>query len=230
MDGREWYLKASFDKANRTRIDGGRGTGFSAGCDIFQEFKAAFPHVNLLTDVHECAQVEPLAGFIDCVQVPAFLSRQTDLLVECGRHFSKVNIKKGQWLSPDNILGAVDKVKRHNSSVQVWLCERGSQFGYEQLVIDFRSVPRFRAVFDRVLLDCTHSTQYTKPNGRNGGDRNLAEKYMIAAPIFGYDGVFAEVHPCPPEAVSDGECQIYLDRIAHLIQLSEQTAIVAGEL
>ena len=137
--------------------------------------------------------------------------------MECGKFFSKVNIKKGQWISPKNILGAVNKVRSMNGTAEVWLCERGSQFGYDRLMIDFSSVDELRTAFDRVFLDCTHSTQTQRPNGRTGGDRAMAEKYLLSSPVFGYDGVFAEVHPDPSIALSDADCQLELDRVPELL-------------
>lgn len=217
MVGRDWYYKASFDKANRTSIDGSRGPGLKAGIALFREFKQQFPEIRLTTDIHECHQAEALVPFIDCIQIPAFLCRQTDLLVECGRIFNKVNIKKGQWISPDNILAAAEKVKSANEHAEVWLTERGTQFGYERLIVDFRTVDDFKQYFHKVVLDCTHSTQFTRPNGRTSGDRKLAGRYLMSASLFGYTGVFAEVHPSPSESLSDGDSQILLDDLASLL-------------
>ena len=217
MSGRDWYYKSSFDKANRTSSLGPRGPGLKAGIDIFQEFKRDYPSIRLLTDVHECHQVEALVGLIDCIQIPAFLCRQTDLLIECAKHFGRINVKKGQWVSPTNILGAADKIRSVNPHAEVWLCERGTQLGYERLIVDFRDVDMFARVFDRVILDCTHSAQLVTPEGRISGDRKLAERYLVSSPIFGYSGVFAEVHPAPSEALSDADCQIPLNRLPALI-------------
>ncbi len=217
MLGRDWYYKASFDKANRTHSRGPRGPGLKAGASIFREFKHEHPSIRLLTDVHECYQVEALVGHIDCVQIPAFLCRQTDLLVECAKHFDRINVKKGQWVNPVNILGAAEKIRSVNPKAEIWLCERGTQLGYDRLIVDFRDVNLFARVFDRVIIDCTHSTQFITPEGRTSGDRQLAESYLIGSPIFGYSGVFAEVHPQPAEALSDADCQISLDRLPNLI-------------
>lgn len=226
LQGREWYYKASFDKANRSTILGQRGPGFTSGVAIFREFKQSFPQVMLTTDIHECHQAESLAPYIDCIQIPAFLCRQTDLLVECGKHFNKVNIKKGQWLSPENILGAAEKVRSANEHAKVWLCERGTQFGYDRLIVDFRTTELFSKVFDRVILDCTHSTQCMGGDGVMSGDRQLAEKYLLCSSIFGYSGVFAEVHPNPEVAISDSKCQIDLGHLPSLLRRFD--GIVAG--
>jgi len=228
MNGRDWYYKASFDKANRTTSNGARGPGLRKGVEIFQRFKKDFPGIKLLTDVHECNQVELLADSIDCIQIPAFLCRQTDLLVECARAFRRINIKKGQWMSPLNILSAAEKVKQTNPDAEVWLCERGTQFGYERLIVDFRDVDLFRSVFNRVILDCTHSTQFITAEGRTSGDRKLAERFLRSAPIFGYQGIFAEVHRNPDAALSDAACQIYLHRLPRLIDEFDQISAVCG--
>ena len=223
MQGRDWYYKASFDKANRSSISGQRGLGLEAGLSIFTEFKQVFPEIRLTTDVHECHQVELLASCIDCIQIPAFLCRQTDLLVECGRHFDRVNIKKGQWISPSNISCAVGKVRSVNPNVEVWLSDRGTQLGYDHLVVDFRAVDELSKVFDKVILDSTHATQCAR-DGHTGGQRRLAERYLLSAPIFGYAGVFAEVHPNPACAISDAECQIELNRLSALIAQHDSIA------
>ena len=229
MDSRDWYFKASFDKANRTSTTGLRGPGLRAGLEIFERFKRDFPDVKLLTDVHECSQVESLAAVVDCIQIPAFLCRQTDLLVECARYFSRINIKKGQWISPINILSAAEKVKQVNPAAEVWLCERGTQLGYERLIVDFRNVELFQSVFDRVVLDCTHSTQFITGDGRTSGDRLLAEKYFKSAPIFGYGGIFAEVHENPKSALSDADCQIEMSRLPKLLEDFDRISAVCRE-
>ena len=216
MKGREWYYKSSFDKANRTSIRGKRGMGLDKGIEVFKKLKEEIPDIKLTTDVHECWQVEKLKGIVDLIQIPAFLCRQTDLIAECARNFNIVNIKKGQWISPVSACKFVDKVKNVNGNCEAWMTERGSNFGYEQLIVDFGNVEMLKRSFDKIILDCTHSTQRLK-DGFNGGDRNLAEKYLFSSMIFEYDGVFAEVHPNPPKALSDMDSQIYLDRMEKLI-------------
>ena len=221
MKGRDWYYKASFDKANRTSLEGGRGPGLEEGIEIFRELKKEFPDVKLLTDVHETWQVEKLKEVIDCIQIPAFLCRQTDLIVECARHFDKVNVKKGQWLGPNNLIKSIDKIKNTNSNCEAWICARGTNFGYNDLFVNFGIVKELKQHYDKVLLDCTHSIQRSRIIYGTQGDRDLAEKYILSSEIFDYDGIFAEVHPNPPDAVSDGDCQIYLSRIKELILKSE---------
>lgn len=226
MKGKTWFFKASFDKANRSSLDGKRGVGLDKAIDVFREMKNLLPDIKLTTDVHETWQVEKLTGIIDCIQVPAFLCRQTDLIVECARHFDIVNIKKGQWMNPENMVKGVDKIKNTNPKAEAWITERGSQFGYNQLIVDFSAVEVLSKYFDKVILDVTHSTQRIKPNGRTGGDRNLAIKYMLTAGIFGYDGIFAETHPFPEKAFSDGDCQIVSDEMSGLVRRVEKINLI----
>ena len=218
LGDKDWIYKGSFDKANRSSVEGDRGPGLEESIEIFKEFKKHNPGVKLTTDVHEVYQVEKFAGLIDVVQVPAFLCRQTDLLVECAKHFDVVNIKKGQWMSPENMAKGVDKIKSTNPNAQAWITERGTQFGYTQLIVDFGNVPYLAENYDKVILDCTHSTQRLKPNGRTGGSSELAEKYFKVADIFEYNGVFVETHPNPAEAVSDMDSQIPFDKMKILLE------------
>jgi 2-dehydro-3-deoxyphosphooctonate aldolase (KDO 8-P synthase) len=220
---REWYYKASFDKANRTAASGGRGPGLEAGIELMRELKTQLPDLRLTTDVHECWQVEELIGVVDLVQVPAFLARQTDLLVECGRAFTRVHVKKAQFMSPDSAKHIPDKVRSApDAKVQeVWIAERGVMFGYGQVIPDFGAVSTLKHAFDKVILDCTHSTQRRKGDF-TGGDRELGERYWLASELLGYDGLFAEVHPNPPAALSDGDCQIYLTRVEALLETQQR--------
>lgn len=222
MGGKDWYYKASFDKANRTSLYGGRGPGLDEAVLAFKEVKQEFPNIKLVTDVHETAQVEKLAGIIDCIQIPAFLCRQTDLIVECAKHFDKMNVKKGQWLGPDNILKSLDKIKHTNENCEAWLCERGSNFGYDKMIVDFTIVDQIKEKYDKFIFDCTHSTQRSREIYVYQGDRTLAERYVMASSIFNYDGVFVETHPRPEEAVSDADCQLYLSRIKKLVQTTDK--------
>ena len=218
MDGKDFYFKGSFDKANRSSITGKRGPGLEEGLNIFKQLKKDFPGLQTTTDVHEVHQVEKLSEVIDLIQIPAFLCRQTDLLVESAKHFNKVNIKKGQWMSPQNMVKGVDKLKTTNSNCDVWVCERGTALGYSQLIVDFASVDILKEHFDKVILDCTHSAQLTKPNGRIGGNPKLAERYFKAAEIFEYDGVFVEAHPTPSLSYSDADSVLPLDVMENLLK------------
>lgn len=210
MKNEDWFLKGSFDKANRSSITGSRGPGLREGIKILTQIKKQIPHIKTTTDVHETYQVKELKEVVDCIQIPAFLCRQTDLLIECARYFNIINIKKGQWISPDNIVKGIDKIKNTNPDAKIWLTERGTQFGYTKLLVDFSIVDFLKKYFDKVIFDCTHSTQRLKENGRTGGDSTLAERYIKAASIFNYDGVFADVHPNPSQSPSDADSQIDL--------------------
>ena len=155
----EWYMKASFDKANRTSLKGGRGPGILEAMKIWRECKKNFPNVKLTTDIHEWQQVPDLCDLIDVIQIPAFLCRQTDLIVECAKVFPVVNIKKGQWIGPNNLNVSVDKIKETNPDCQAWITDRGSNFGYHDLFVNFGIVDELKMAYDKVILDCTHSTQ-----------------------------------------------------------------------
>lgn len=210
MDGKDWYLKGSFDKANRTSIHSNRGPGLDEGINIMRNVKDRFPGIKIVTDIHEPNQALPLSDVVDVIQIPAFLCRQTDLLVECAKHFNTINVKKGQWLSADAMKHAVTKIKEVNPDCQVWVTERGSNFGYDRLIVDFRGVDVMKEFADKVIFDCTHSTQMAG-DGITGGSRKLAKQYSLAARIFEYDGVFVETHPDPNNAISDAGSQVELD-------------------
>jgi len=223
MEGeKNWYFKGSFDKANRTSIEGGRGPGLEFGIEMFKRVKEAHPDIKLITDIHEPWQAEALSPHVDCIQVPAFLCRQTDLIVECGKHFNKINIKKGQWLGPENVIKSVDKIRETNENAEVWLTERGSSFGYYKLIVDLGIVDQLKEHYDKVILDATHSTQRNRDFYGRQGDPILAERYFISSGIFNYDGVFAETHPSPKDAVSDGDCQIPLDKMSEVWETHQQ--------
>ena len=217
-----WYMKASFDKANRTSLHGGRGPGLDLAKDVWKEARELYPDVKFTTDVHECWQVEELIDYIDVVQIPAFLGRQTDLIVECAKHFPVVNIKKGQWLGPNNLLASLDKIKEINSDCEAWICDRGSNFGYHDLFVNFGIVDRLKEHYDKVILDCTHSTQRSREVYGVQGDPVLAARYFVAADLFNYDGVFAETHPNPSMSVSDGECLLDLKNLRSLVSRAKK--------
>ena len=210
MKGKDWYLKGSFDKANRTSIHSNRGPGLGEGIRIMEMAKRIYSNVKIITDIHEASQALPLSDVVDVIQIPAFLCRQTDLLVTCAKHFNVINIKKGQWLSADAMKHAVNKIKEVNPVCEVWITERGSQFGHDRLIVDFRGVDVMKKFADKVILDCTHSTQIAG-DGITGGSRKLAKQYAQAAKIFEYDGVFIEAHPDPDNAISDSGSQVELD-------------------
>jgi len=215
---KDFYFKGSFDKANRSSITGKRGPGLEEGLNIFKQLKQDFPGLKVTTDVHETQQVEKLSETIDLIQIPAFLCRQTDLLVESARNFDKVNIKKGQWMNPQNMVKGIDKLKNTNPSCEVWLTERGTAFGYSQFIVDFSSVDYLKEHFDKVVMDCTHAAQLPKPNGRMGGNPTLAARYFQTAEIFGYTGIFCEAHPTPSLSYSDADSVLPLEKMVELLK------------
>jgi 2-dehydro-3-deoxyphosphooctonate aldolase (KDO 8-P synthase) len=214
-------FKASFDKANRARMKGVRGPGLESGLRALEQVKrdSGLP---VLTDIHEPAQAAVAAQVVDALQIPAFLCRQTDLLLAAGATGLPVNIKKGQWLAPEAMLGAVEKV-RVGSSTDLAVTERGTAFGYGDLVVDMRSFGRLRAATGTpVLFDATHAVQ--RPgggvDGASGGDRRQVPTLLLAAAAAGADGFFLETHPDPGQAWSDADCQWPLDRLEELVSRS----------
>lgn len=214
----EWYYKASFDKANRTSISSMRGVGLDKGIEIFSKFKKDYPEVKLITDVHETHQVKKLKGVVDVVQIPAFLCRQTDLVIEAAKNFDTINIKKGQWLHASAMKNVVKKVKDVNPNAKVWITERGSTFGYDYTVVDFNGISDLKNTgADKIIFDVTHSTQRRKET-TTGGDSELAKKYFVSSGIFNFDGIFAEVHSDPENAISDKESQINIRDLEEILK------------
>ncbi|MGE0553798.1 MAG: 3-deoxy-8-phosphooctulonate synthase [Gemmatimonadales bacterium] len=212
-------FKASFDKANRSRAEAARGPGLDAGLASLARVRrdSGLP---VLTDVHETGQVAAAADAVDVLQVPAFLCRQTDLLLAVGRTGKPINLKKGQWADAGAMAGAVEKVRRAGAD-EVAVTERGTFFGYGDLVVDFRNVGRLReAAGAPVLFDATHSVQ--RPgrgvSGASGGDRDQIPALIRAAAAVGVDGFFIETHPDPARAASDADTQWPLDRLETLLR------------
>ncbi len=211
-------FKASFDKANRSRLAAARGPGVERGLELLLAARAA-SGLPLLTDVHEPAQAAIAAEVVDVLQVPAFLCRQTDLLLACGRTGKPVNVKKGQWMQPEAMAGALEKV-REGGSPSVAVTERGTFFGYGDLVVDFRSIARLReATGAPVIFDATHSAQQPGHGrgGSSGGVREHIPALLGAAAAAGADGFFIETHPDPARAPSDAETQWPLDQLEQLL-------------
>ena len=210
-------FKASFDKANRTSGKSFRGPGLQEGLKTLAAVKKR-TGLPIVTDIHECHQAEAAAEVVDVLQIPAFLARQTDLLIAAGKTGKVVNVKKGQFMAPWDMKNVVNKLDEVGNR-QVLLTERGSSFGYGQLVNDFRAIPWMRDFNVPVIFDATHSVQ--KPAGK--GDRSDGERRMVpylakAAVAVGCDGVFLETHPNPDEALSDGPNMIPLDDLPGLIR------------
>ncbi len=209
-------FKSSFDKANRTNVSA-RGIGMKEGLTILQEVKDSLS-LPVLTDVHESWQCDEVARVADILQIPAFLSRQTDLIQAAARTGKVVNVKKGQFMAPWDMQGVINKV-REAGSEKVLLTERGSSFGYGNLVVDMTSLVEMRRLGKPVVFDATHSVQ--KPSsqaGITGGNREMVPYLMRAALAVGIDGLFLEVHPNPPAAISDAANQLYLKDIRPLLE------------
>jgi 2-dehydro-3-deoxyphosphooctonate aldolase (KDO 8-P synthase) len=212
-----YIFKASFDKANRTSANAYRGPGIDEGLRVLAKIKREF-HLPVLTDVHDVSQVRAAAEVADVLQIPAFLSRQTDLITEAARSGRAVNIKKGQFLAPHDMKNAIEKVTAQNNE-RVFITERGASFGYNTLVVDFRGFPIMRSFGYPLVYDVTHSLQ--RPGGlgnASGGDSEYIEYMARAGVACGVDGMFMEVHDNPEAALSDGPNSLPLERLAPLLE------------
>lgn len=212
------YFKSSYDKANRTSMSE-RGVGMEEGLKILQEVKTSFD-LPILTDVHESWQCTPVAEVADVLQIPAFLSRQTDLLVAAAKTGKIVNVKKGQFMAPWDMRGAIDKIeKAKGEKAGIWLTERGSSFGYGNIVVDMTSLVKMREYGYPVVFDATHAVQQPSSQlGVTGGNRAMVPHLMRAALAVGVDGLFLEVHPNPDEAISDAANQVRLRDIQKVLE------------
>ena len=215
--GTEIIFKASFDKANRTSLSSYRGVGMERGLQMLADVKAKHG-VQLLTDIHEAWQAAPVAEVVDVLQIPAFLFRQTDLLVAAAKTGKTVNIKKAQFLSGEDMKYPYEKAVE-SGAARVWLTERGNSFGYNNLVVDFRNIPDMLRIAPRVIMDCTHSVQRPgAAGGKTGGNREFVPAMALAAKAFGATGYFFEVHPNPDEALSDGPNMLALENLETVIK------------
>jgi 2-dehydro-3-deoxyphosphooctonate aldolase (KDO 8-P synthase) len=221
-------FKASYDKANRSSLSSYRGPGLDEGLRILREIKERFG-LPILSDVHEPSHVASAAEVCDVLQIPAFLSRQTDLLLAAGRSGRVVNLKKGQFLSPWEMANAVEKVMSTGNN-QVIITERGTSFGYQNLVVDMRSFPILRKLGCPVVFDVTHSVQLPGREGTSsGGQPEFIEPLARAGTAVGVDGLFLEVHDDPPRALSDGSNALPLDQLRGLLEkLTQLAALVRG--
>lgn len=210
-------FKASFDKANRTSLSSFRGPGLEKGLQMLQDVKSKWG-LKILTDIHESWQAEPVGQVADVLQIPAFLCRQTDLLVAAARTGKVVNIKKAQFLSGEDMKFPYEKA--HDSGArEIWLTERGNIYGYNNLVVDFRNIPDMLKIAPTVVMDCTHSVQRPgAAGGKTGGNREFVPSMALAAKAFGANGYFFEVHPDPEHAKSDGPNMLYLSELENLIK------------
>ncbi len=214
--GISYVFKASFDKANRTSLESYRGPGLEEGLATLARIREEM-QVPVVSDVHEVSQVPAAADVLDIIQIPAFLCRQTDLLVAAARSGKPVNLKKGQFVSPWDMKNGVDKL-RGAGSQKIMLVERGASFGYNNLVVDMRSLPVMRSFNCPVIFDATHSVQLPGgAGGSSGGQREFIAPLSRAAVAAGIDGLFMEVHPDPDKALCDGPNSMPLDRIEKLL-------------
>lgn len=210
-------FKGSYRKANRTDLNSFRGIGDEAALQILADIGKEYG-VETITDVHESGEAEFAASFVDHLQIPAFLCRQTDLLLAAGKHAECVNIKKGQFLSPEAMSFPLEKVQSTGCK-EVWLCERGTTFGYNDLIVDATAIHRLKQHGTKVIMDCTHATQ--KPNltqGVTGGDPELIETIALSAIATGADGLFIETHPNPETAKSDSKTMLQLSKLEGVLE------------
>lgn len=215
--GVELYFKASFDKANRTSVSAFRGPGLDEGLKWLGEIKKEYD-VPVVTDIHEPWQAEPAAEVCDMLQIPAFLCRQTDLLLAAGRTGRIVNVKKAQFLAPWDMKNVVGKLESTGNR-KIMLCERGTSFGYNQLVVDMTGIPEMKKLGYPVVFDATHSVQRPGGDGTStGGNRDYVEPLAKAAVAAGADALFFEVHPDPDNAKSDGPNMVRLDAFEELLE------------
>ena len=209
-------FKASFDKANRTSIHSFRGPGLERGLQMLADVKSRFG-LKILTDIHESWQAKPVGEVCDVLQIPAFLCRQTDLLVAAAQTGRTVNIKKAQFLSGQDMRYPVEKALDAGAK-EVWLTERGNCFGYNNLVVDFRNIPDMLDIVPTVIMDCTHSVQRPGAGGgKTSGDRRFVPAMAMAAKAFGATGFFFEVHPEPDKGLSDAANMLELDKLEKLV-------------
>ena len=225
--GLAYVFKASFDKANRTSIASYRGVPLDEGLAMLARVRAEI-HVPVLTDIHDPAQAGRVAEVVDVLQIPAFMCRQTDLLLAAARTGKAVNVKKGQFLAPWDMRYVVEKLEEGGAD-QILLTERGSTFGYNTLVVDFRALPQLRALGYPVVFDATHSVQAPgAAAGASGGDREFVPHLARAAAAVGIDALFLEVHPDPDNAPSDGPNMVRLDALEGLLDEVASVATSVG--
>jgi len=224
-----FVFKSSFDKANRTSLDSYRGPGLREGLKILADIRQDY-NVPIISDIHETRQVDEVSPVLDVLQIPAFLCRQTDLLVAAGRSKKTINLKKGQFVSPWDMANAVNKI-RATGNKNLMLCERGFALGYNNLVVDMRSLPVMRSLGCPVIFDATHSVQLPGgAGGSSGGQREFIPPLARAAVAAGLDGLFMEVHPQPEKALCDGPNSMPLDRVESLLKtLLKIHAVVSEE-
>lgn len=215
--GIDYIFKASFKKANRTSISSFTGMDKTKALEIIQGVGEQFD-VPTITDVHESHEVDKIASYVDYLQIPAFLCRQTDLLLAAGNSGKGVNIKKGQFLSPEAMQFPLEKVQSTGNN-NIWLCERGVTHGYENLIVDATSIARMKKLGAPVVMDCTHALQQpNKSDGVSGGNPEMIETVALSAVATGADGLFIETHPDPASALSDGKSMLQIDQLEDILK------------
>jgi 2-dehydro-3-deoxyphosphooctonate aldolase (KDO 8-P synthase) len=215
--GTDIIFKASFDKANRTSLSSYRGVGLDKGLQMLADVKSKWG-LKLCTDIHEAWQAAPAGEVIDVIQIPAFLCRQTDLLVAAAKTGRTVNIKKAQFLSGEDMKFPYEKAMQ-SGATEVWLTERGNMFGYNNLIVDFRNIPDMLKISSTVVMDCTHSVQRPgAAGGKTGGNREFVPAMAQAAKAFGANGFFFEVHPDPDNGLSDGPNMLRLEDLEGVVK------------
>lgn len=218
--GIDIIFKSSFDKANRTSLHSYRGPGLEKGLEILAGVKEKYG-LKILTDIHESWQAESVGKIVDVIQIPAFLCRQTDLIVAAAQTGKIVNIKKAQFLSGNDMKYPYEKAKEAGAK-EIWLTERGNSFGYNNLVVDFRNIPYMKQISPTVIMDCTHSVQRPgAAEGKTGGNREFIPMMAMAAKAFGANGYFFEVHPNPEKGLSDA---------TNMLALKDFECVLAGIL
>lgn len=215
--GAEIFFKASFDKANRTSISSYRGPGIDKGLTILSDIKNKY-NLKITTDIHESWQAVPVAEVADIIQIPALLSRQTDIITAASQTGKIINIKKGQFLSGYDMKHVIEKARKAGAS-GVYATERGNSFGYNNNIVDFRNISVMKENADKVIMDCTHATQTPgTQSGASGGNPEYILPMALAAKAFGADGYFFEVHPTPEEALCDASCTLLLEKLEGIIR------------
>ena len=215
--GVDIIFKASFDKANRTSLSSYRGVGLDKGLQMLSDVKSKWG-LKLCTDIHEAWQAAPAGEVIDVVQIPAFLCRQTDLLVAAAQTGKIVNIKKAQFLSGEDMIYPYEKAVKSGAK-EVWLTERGNMYGYNNLVVDFRNIADMKKIATTVVMDCTHSVQRPgAAGGKTGGNREFVPAMAQAAKAFGANGFFFEVHPDPDKGMSDAANMLELEKLEAVVK------------
>lgn len=213
----DFIFKASFKKANRTSLSSFTGINKTEALEIIQAVGKKF-EVATITDVHESSEVAEVASYVDFLQIPAFLCRQTDLLLAAGHSGKGINIKKGQFLSPEAMQFPLEKVQSTGNN-NIWLCERGVSHGYENLIVDATSIARMKKLGAPVVMDCTHALQQpNKTEGVSGGNPEMIETVALSAAATGADGLFIETHPDPTKALSDGKSMLQIDQLESILK------------